>query len=290
MERVPHTFCSLDGPPAEYAAAKCVIIPAPYEGTVTYGGGASAGPTAIIDASRNMETFDEELLAETVDIGIHTLPEPLLPSDPAAAAEAVEGLVSGVLEDGKFPVVLGGEHSVSLGPVRALAKKHPGMTVLQIDAHADLRDSYRGSKYSHASIGARIKETCPLVQVGIRSLSSAEYPVTQSADVTTFFAKDWEAKKIPSLLEALSDDVYITIDVDGLDPSVIPGTGTPEPGGLLWKDVLLLLREVAENRTVLGFDVVELAPIPGSVVSEFAAAKLTYRLLGYVARSRGWLQ
>jgi agmatinase len=290
MERVPHTLCGLDGPPAEYASARCVIIPVPYEGTVTYGGGASGGPTAIIDASRNMETFDEELLAETVDIGIHTFPEPLLPTDPAAAVDAVESLVADVLGDGKFPIVLGGEHSVSLGPVRALAKRNRGMTVLQIDAHADLRDSYRDSKYSHACIGARIKEVCPLVQVGIRSLSAEEYPVTQSADVTTFFAKDWEGKKVPTLLEALSEKVYITIDLDGLDPSVIPGTGTPEPGGLLWNDVLLLLREVAENRTVVGFDVVELAPIPGSVVSEFAAAKLTYRLLGYVARSHGWLE
>jgi len=290
MESVPSNFCGLADDLAAYDPARCVVIPVPFQGTVTCGGGAARGPGAIIDASRNMETFDEELLAETTGIGIHTLPEPLLPTDPARAIEEVESLVAGVLNDGKLPVVLGGEHSISLGPVRAAAKRHPGLSVLQIDAHADLRDSYRGSKYSHASVGARIKEVCPLVQVGIRSLSAAEYPVTRSADVATFFAREWEPRKIPEVLEALSDDVYVTIDVDGLDPSVVPGTGTPEPGGLLWKDALLLLREVAENRNIAGFDVVELAPIPGSTVSEFAAAKLTYRLLGYIARSRGWLE
>jgi len=290
MDTVPFNFGGLaDEPLCAYDRARCVVLPVPYEGTVTYRTGAAGGPSALIDASRNMELFDDQLRCEPASIGIHTLPEPLLPSDPGEVVRLVEVEVAKLLADGKLPVVLGGEHSISIGAAAAAAKRFPALSVLQIDAHADLRDTYRGSRYSHACAGARISELAPLVQVAIRSLSAEEFPRAGSPPVTTFFARDWHDGRIPDLVAALSDEVYVTIDLDGLDPSIMPGTGTPEPGGLSWRDATALLARVAAARRVVGFDVVELAPIPGSVASEFTAARLVYRFLGCIARARGWL-
>ncbi len=275
----------------EYSAwedATFVVIPVPYDLTTTYQSGSRRGPAAILDASCNMELYDEELDRETYLAGICTFAAvEAEATGPEAMVRKVEERVAAVLEGGKIPVVLGGEHSISLGAVRALKKGYPNLSVLQFDAHADMRASYQGSPYSHACIARRARELCPVVQVGIRSMSAEEAAFLRTSPVKT-----WSVEEIRSgsgwreaLSRDLSDDVYVTIDLDVFDPAVMPSTGTPEPGGLLWSEVLSVLREVSQRRRVRGFDVVELAPLPGIVAPDFLAAKLTYRMMGYLARA-----
>ena len=267
--------------------AAFVVVPVPYDLTTTYQGGTRKGPAAILEASCNMELYDEEIDAETYRSGIHTM-EPLEPvaSGPEGMLARIEEAVSGVFRIGKVPVMIGGEHSITLGAVRAARKRYPKLTVLHLDAHADMRMSYQGTPYSHACIGRRMKELCPVVQAGIRSMSAEEAAYLGKGKVPVFSAaavrKDraWVGK----VLRHLSNDVYVTIDLDAFDPSVMPATGTPEPGGMLWHDVLDLLREVCRKKRVIGFDVVELAPIAGIVAPDFLAARLTYRVMGYVTQ------
>ena len=270
--------------PASYStlsAAKVVIVPVPYDGTSTWIKGADKGPGAIIEASANMELYDIETDCEVYKQGIFT--DEALPaeSSPEKMVEAVRAKVETYIKTNKFVVVLGGEHSVSVGAVLAHCGRKRDITVLQLDAHSDLRDEYDGSKYNHACVMARARELAPVVQVGIRSMDSYEKEFINSQN--TFFAKDicggqgW----IDSVLARLSDKVYITIDLDVLDPSIMPFVGTPEPGGLLWYDVLALLRTVFEKREVVGFDAVELCPNEYSKASDFLAAKLVYKLLSY---------
>jgi agmatinase len=198
--------------------------------------------------------------------------------------DVVQRTMAGVVADEKIPVMLGGEHSITFGAVQAMQDRYPGITVLQLDAHADLRDAYQCSPYSHAAVARRIAGICPLVQGGIRSLSAEEAAFMKEGKVQTFFADDilagtgWREK----ICESLSEDVYVTIDMDVFDPAIMPSTGTPEPGGVGWRDILGLLKELSRRCRIRGFDVVELAPIPGLVAPDFLAAKLVYRLMGYL--------
>jgi agmatinase len=274
----------------EYAAletAAFVVVPVPYDLTTTYQGGARKGPAAIIDASCNMELYDEELDREIYKSGIHTLP-PLeaVASGPEGMLERVEQSVSGVLDLGKIPVMLGGEHSITLGAIRATRKRYSKLSVLHLDAHADMRESYQGSPFSHACIGRRMRELCPVVQAGIRSMSVEEAAFIRKNNVPVFSAATIRKDRtwISKVLRHLSRDVFISVDLDALDPSVMPATGTPEPGGLTWHDVLDVIREVSRKRRVVGFDIVELAPIPGMVAPDFLAARLAYRMMGYVSK------
>ena len=270
--------------PEEYSSAEnagIVIIPVAYDGTSTWMKGADKGPDAIIEASANMELYDIETDCEVYKRGIFTEEAIGGKITTREMVDAVHDAVQYYLEEDKFTVVIGGEHSVSIGSIKAHAKQYDKLTVLQLDAHADLRDEYNGSKYNHACVMARAKESCPIVQVGVRSMSASE---KESADESRIFLAedihnntDW----IKKVISRLSDDVYTTIDLDALDPSIMPSTGTPEPGGLLWYDVLELLRMVSERKNVVGFDVVELCPDGSNRAPDFLAAKLIYKLLSY---------
>jgi agmatinase len=270
--------------PPEYSDArdaKIVVVPVPYDGTSTWVKGADKGPQAILDASAHLEFYDIETESEVYRQGIHTDVPVGESSSPDRMVAAVERRVRDHLEREKFTVVIGGEHSVSIGAIAAHVSRFSDVTVLQLDAHSDLRDEYEGSKFNHACVMARVEELCPIVQVGIRSMDISEKPALDPDRV--FFAKDLHDRGdwIDRVVATLTDQVYITIDLDVFDPSVVPSTGTPEPGGLLWYDVLGLLRRVCRQRTVVGFDVVELCPMAGSWAPNFLAARLIYQLLSY---------
>lgn len=274
-----------------YDSSRVVVLPAPYEGTTTYKTGTRNGPDALIDASRNMELYDETLDIETYRIGIHTHEE-IPPADsPEAMTSVLIEQTSELLNDGKFVVTIGGEHSVTLGPVQAHAHARTGLSILHLDAHADLRDSYQDTRYGHGCVMRRCVPFGPITQVGLRSLSSEEAAfLEETATVTTFFAhqlRDMSAR-CDEIVSTLTDEVYVTIDVDVFDPSVMSATGTPEPGGLSWHDVNMLLARVVQEKDVVAFDVVELLPTPGLHACDFLAAKLVYRFLGYLTSARGW--
>ncbi|OGP67279.1 MAG: agmatinase [Deltaproteobacteria bacterium RBG_16_44_11] len=262
-----------------------VVVPVPYDLTSTYQPGSRRGPAAIIDASSNMELYDDELKKETYLCGIHTaLPVPVDARGPKNMISLVHKKITRIAALNKIPVMLGGEHSISFGAVHALQKKYSKLTVLQLDAHADLRESYQKSPYSHACVARRIAEICPLIQVGIRSMSEEEAEYLSQSNVKSYSAdfvlenNDWHER----ICKSLSGDVYVSIDLDVFDPSIMPSTGTPEPGGLYWNNVLRLLKMVSSFCKVRGFDVVELAPLPNVVAPDFMAAKLIYRFMGYI--------
>ncbi|MFH1393633.1 MAG: agmatinase [Candidatus Micrarchaeota archaeon] len=265
----------------EPADSRAVVLQVPYEGTVSYMEGTAKGPGAIISASNQVELYDIELDKEpALEFGIRTA-EPLEPEKTSEKTMMkVRDAIGGIVRDGKFPIVFGGEHSISTGPVLALKEKYSDLSVLQIDAHADLREEYHGDNHSHACVMARIREQVDrAVQVGIRSMEREEMARIKRSRLEEFVhGPDFEADKV---VGQLSENVYVTIDLDGFDPSEVPGVGTPEPGGIHWKQGIELLRKVAEKKNVVGFDIVELIPIPGSVQSEFFAAKLAYKMLGY---------
>jgi len=264
-----------------YEKAKIAILPVPYDGTSTWGKGADKGPAAIIEASANMELYDIETDSIVCEKGIFT-DEPVNESQsPKKMAIAVEQGVKKHLSSGKFVVLIGGEHSASIGAVKAHAAHFKDLCVLQLDAHTDLRPEYLGSNYNHACAMARVKEICPIVQVGIRSMDSAEKKFLDRKRV--FFweqgkkEKNWKKKAV----SLLSKNVYITFDLDAFDPGIMPSTGTPEPGGMLWQEALDLLKEVALKKNIVGFDVVELCPNQYNKAPDFLAAKLIYKLLSY---------
>lgn len=278
--RPPYNFCgSFD---MTFEKAKVVVLPVPYDSTTSYRGGARDGPHAIISASRNMELHDLELGCDISGAGIYTLDE-LEPSmaSPEKTIERVENAFGLLLEKNKFPVMFGGEHSLTLGAARALLKKHPKLSVLQIDAHADLRDGYEDSKFNHACVMRRVRELCNAVSVGVRSISEEEAEFVRKARPRIFYGRSFDAREV---LKGLGNEVYITLDLDALDPSIMPSVGTPEPGGLLFEEVAALVREVGERRRVVGFDIMELAPIPGMVAPDFLAAKMAYKMVGYALR------
>ena len=265
--------------------AKFVVVPVPYDLTSTYQSGSRRGPAAIIEASTNMELYDEELKKETYLAGIHTtLPVSIDARGPKNMISIVRKKISRVTGLNKIPVMLGGEHSITLGAVQAVIEKYPKLTVLQFDAHADLRDTYQGSPYNHACVARRISEICPLTQVGIRSMSKEEGEFLPKSKVKSYSADFVLANKnwAETVCKDLKGDIFITIDLDVFDPSIMPATGTPEPGGLYWKDILHLLKLVSASCNIRGFDVVELAPLPGVVAPDFMAAKLIYRTMGYI--------
>lgn len=279
--RPPFTFCGVEN---NFERSRVVVLPVPYDSTASYKSGAREGPAAIIDASRNMETYDIERGIDVADeVGIYTLDE-LEPNmnSPRETIDRVRDAVKEITGNGKFPVVLGGEHSVSLGAVEALREKTN--SVLQIDAHADLRDEYEGTKYNHACVMRRIREIAGAVQVGVRSMSEEgkEY-IDEKGIGKSIFGVHFDPDAV---VDMLKEPVYITIDVDAFDPSEVPSVGTPEPGGLHWEQVLGLLKKVAEKKKVIGFDVVELRPTAGSVGSDFLCAKLAYALIGYVFKDK----
>ncbi len=289
------SFLGYDNPPRP-EEARIRVLPIPYDLTTSYQPGARRGPLAAIEASTHMEWYDEELEAETGEIGIATL-APLEPetTGPAAMMARIEAAAWQWVDRDRLLVGLGGEHSVTAPLVAAHRALWPELTVLQIDAHADLRADFEGSPHNHASVMRRVVDGgTRVVQVGIRSLTRAEHELIRSSDrVTTFFAREigdrpavqWAA----DVVDALAEHVYLTVDVDGFDPSIMPGTGTPEPGGLSWRQVVDLLEAVAARRTLVGADVVELAPLPGQVGGDFLVARLAYRIMGLAARQRGWL-
>jgi agmatinase len=269
------------------------ILSAPYDLTTTYMSGASKGPEAIIDASVHLELYDEEQESEPFRCGIETLPPIKLDGlNTKDMVEAVRLAGADVLERERVPVLLGGEHSVTLGLVKALKTRYSNLSVLQFDAHTDLRDSYNNDPLSHASVIRRVSELCPVTQLGIRSTSAKEAAFLKqggSERVTTIYApevlRDNNAAA-ERALSSLSDDVYITFDLDSLDPSIMPSTGTPEPGGLGWYDVINILRTIVGKKNIVGFDVVELAPRKGEIAPDFLAAKLVYKIMGFMATKK----
>lgn len=271
---------------SSFDKARVLIWPVSYEGTVSYGGGTGQGAAAIIDASRNMELYDEETDAEVYKLGIHTLDESTSIDPPEQMMNSLYDRATDLVSTTKFVTMIGGEHSVSAPVIRAHAQKYENLSVLQIDAHADLRDSYDGTPHSHASIMARVVKDLhiPAVQVGIRSISVDEARVIDQLPTRIFWARDivgrddwWD-----DAIEGLTENVYLTIDIDGLDPSLVSATGTPEPGGLGWYETVGLIRTLARKRNVVGMDLTEYSYVEGQNASAFLCAKLIYKTLGFV--------
>lgn len=276
---------------SEFETASILVLPVSYEGTVSYGTGTGAGAMAIIDASRNMELYEEETNAEVYRLGIHTLPEFTARSTPASMMADLNRYTQDILNSGKFLCTLGGEHSISAPVISAHNEKYEHLSVLQIDAHADLRDEYDGTPHSHASIMARVVKDMgvPAVQVGIRSISSDEARAVHSGLPTRiFWARDIVGRTdwIDDAIDGLSENVYLTIDIDGLDPSIMPTTGTPEPGGLGWYETLMLIRKLAEKRRVVGMDLMEYSYVKDNDSPAFLCAKLVYKSLAYIFSSQ----
>jgi agmatinase len=274
---------------SSFDTAQVLVLPVAYEGTVSFGTGTGAGAMAIVDASRNMELYEEETDAEVYKIGIHTLDEFAPRKTPEAMMNELYEHSKELLESEKFLCMLGGEHSLSAPLIRAHAEKFHNLSVLQIDAHADLRDEYDGTPHSHASIMARVVKDLriPSVQVGIRSISADEVRLLSNGLPTKiFWAKDIVGRTdwIDKAIDNLTENVYLTIDIDGLDPSLVPTTGTPEPGGLGWYEVLYLIRKLAEKRRVVGMDLVEFSKTDNSDAPAFLCAKLVYKSLAYIFR------
>ena len=272
---------------SSYDTAHILVLPISYEGTVSFGTGTGAGAMAIVDASRNMELYEEETDAEVYKIGIHTLEEFAPRKTPEAMMDALYEHSKEILKTDKFLCMLGGEHSVSAPIIRAHAEKYHNLSVLQIDAHADLRDEYDGTKHSHASIMARVVKDLriPSVQVGIRSISADEARAIDAGLPTKiFWAKDIVGRTdwIDAAIDGLTENVYLTIDIDGLDPSLVPTTGTPEPGGLGWYETLELIRKLASRKRIVGMDLVEFSKTETSDAPAFLCAKLVYKSLAYI--------
>ncbi len=271
---------------SSFENSRVLVWPIAYEGTVSYGGGTGKGAAAIIDASRNMELYDEETDAEVYKLGIHTLDESPSIEPPERMMDSLYDRAKELISSDKFVTMIGGEHSVSAPVIRAHAEKYSNLSILQIDAHADLRDTYDGTPYSHASIMARVVKDLhiPAVQVGIRSISVEEARVLDQLPTRIFWAKDivgrddwWD-----EAVDGLTENVYLTVDIDGLDPSLVSATGTPEPGGLGWYETIGLLRTLARKRNVIGMDLTEYSYVEGQNASAFLCAKLIYKTLGFV--------
>ena len=289
MNVPPDNFLDLPSEFSDPAAARYVVLPVPYEGTVTFGRGTAGGPEAIIEASHQVEWFDEELMGEFHRAGIATL-EPIAPADtPEEQMQRVRAAAEPIVQAGKFLLALGGEHSITVPLVEAAAGHYGGISVLQIDAHADLRDTYNGTKHSHACVMHRVLEiTDSIAQVGIRSFSRDDFdarPERVRNFITPKMADD-DPAWMEKVLSLLGEKVYLTVDIDGFDPSEAPGTGTPEPGGLTWRQVTGLIRRVAAEREIIAADIVEVSPIPGSRVTEFLAARLAYKIIAYTQTDR----
>jgi agmatinase len=292
LPTLPGSFLGLPAPYSDRSQAGVQVLPLPYEATVSYGHGTAGGPAAIVTASQQVELYDREFDREpALDFGIHTLPALNLPEAPGEAVAAIAQAVAEAARTGKLVVGLGGEHTVSVGFGRGLLAALGGpLTVVQIDAHSDLRDEYDGSPYSHACMARRLLDCAApgieqVLQLGIRSVCPEEVALARSQPerLRVWYAEavhqgGWQAELIERVR---GRRVYLTIDVDGLDPSVVPSTGTPEPDGLSWRETLAVLRTVAEHAEIVGLDCVELAPVPGHHASDYAVAKLVYKAISY---------
>ena len=291
----PNNFLGLPAQHSDFAVAQVLVLPIPFEATVSYGGGTAAGPVAIINASQQVELYDREFDDEpALTYGVHTLPPVTLPTDAAQAVIAIATATAAAARSGKLVVGLGGEHTVSVGFGRGLLATLGGpITVVQLDAHSDLRDEYEGSPYSHACIARRLLDDPAVEQVlqlGIRSVCPEEVDFTRSNPerVRVWYAEqvhegDWRSEFIHRVQ---GRRIYLTIDVDGLDPSLVPATGTPEPDGLTWRETLDILKTLTAHADVVGLDCVELAPVDGLHMADFAVAKLVYKTISYVMASR----
>lgn len=279
------TYAGIPKENASLNQSKIVLIPVPYDGTSTWGKGADKGPEAFLNASENMELYDIETDTEVYKNGIH-LTDPITEnSSPEAVVEAVHTITKRYIKSNKFVTLFGGEHSISIGSIRAFNECFSNLTVLQLDAHADLRRTYEGSTCNHACALHEANETTNLVQVGIRSMDNSEKNVMNDENV--FFAHDMVNNQywMDNAIEAMTENVFITFDLDALDPSIMPSTGTPEPGGLFWYETLDFLKKVFEEKNVVGFDIVELCPNKNNKSSDFLAAKLYYKMLSYKFKS-----
>jgi agmatinase len=274
-------YGGLDNIFTEFEHSRIVVLPVPYDGTSTWIKGADKGPAAILEASANMELYDIETDQEVFKEGIYTADPVTEKASPEKMTMAVQREVDKLLNHNKFVVTIGGEHSVSIGSILAHAARFDHLTILQIDAHTDLRPEYEGSKFNHACVMARAIEVCPCVHVGIRSMDVIEKPFIINENI--FYAEDIRAGAdwMDKAINRLTPNVYLTFDIDGLDPSIMPSTGTPEPGGLLWNETIRFLKKVVEKRNLTGCDVVELCPNKINKAPDFLAAKLIYKILSY---------
>lgn len=295
-------FLALPKKHSTYNTSQIVVLPVPYEHTVSYAGGTKNGPKAILDASRHVEFYDEELDRELCfDVGIATARSLSFGTKKKKvnkeALTYIENKVAELLADDKFVAVLGGEHSISSAPIAAFLKKYPGLSILQFDAHSDFRDEFEGNKYSHASVMARVGEfldPSKIVQVGIRAQAKEEAIYIQEQGVSTYYAheirqgkftrvlKHWEDQ----IIDKLSENVYITFDVDYFDPSIIPATGTPEPNGMNWHETMNILQRLGKKKNIVGFDIVELAPIKGLHHPDMSIARLAYKIMNYAFQNK----
>ena len=280
----------LNTPPDEacFETASFVVLPVPFDGTTTYKSGARHGPSAIIVASSHLEDYDVELQTDISEAGIHTAPE-LVPdlSSPQALVRQVERLVDWVVTSDKTPALLGGDHAVTVGAVWAILRQMPEVSVLYLDAHGDLRDEYMGTRWGHASTARRLVERCRVVPVGVRSLCQEEQSFIAQNELPVHL---WPPnvpfeEYVGSVIDDLGPDVYVSVDLDVLDPSIMSAVGSPEPGGMLWEHVTGLLRKVGQQRRIVAFDIVELSPNEGPEACVYAAAKLAYKLMGYAGSS-----
>jgi len=284
MPFLPQNFLGIPEEENPRAGSRVLVLPVPYERTVSYGVGTRNGPAAIVEASRFVELYDDELDVEPYRAGVHTLPpwHPELP-EPDAMVEELESLSAGLISAGQFLFTLGGEHSISPPVIRAHAARYPGLSILHFDAHGDLRDEYEGSRNSHACAARRFVDAGPTVHVGIRSISREEVEFARDRDLLIVSNREMHAgwEWMDRALRRLSAPVYVTFDIDFLDGSLVPGTGTPEPGGGTYAQALEILRRVAAERPIVGADLVEHAPLPGNRAPDFLAAKLAYKMIAY---------
>lgn len=289
MQNQSFTERNFLGIPKEFSAlenSRFVVLLVSYEQTTTYIAGTRGGPNAIINASAQVELYDEELGFEPYTKGICTLGDLQITS---LGPEKMNGIIyqasKELVHSGKTIAMFGGEHSISWGLVKAYKEKYRNLSVLQMDAHADLRNEYQENKFNHACVMRRIRELAPAVQVGIRNLSIEESEYIQSQNnLPIFYAREMHSSDawMDKAISLLSDEVYLTLDLDFLDPSIMPAVGTPEPGGLLWYPTLTFLKKLAKQKKIVGFDAMELAPLPGMAAPDFLAAKLIYKLMGYI--------
>ena len=279
----PWNFLALPDRLSAYETARAVVLPIPYEATISFGSGTRGGPRAIILASRQMESFERELSADPSELGIATLDElEQVVSGPEAMIEKIESAAREIIGDGKFLLSLGGEHSISYPLIKVHKSKYPDLTVLHFDAHSDLRDEYQGSRFSHASVMSRIWEVCDFISVGIRSFCGSPNEVRAESERRLIGPAEFrKSGAIANILSRLGKNIYITFDLDGFDPPLMPAVGTHEPGGLLWNETLELIREAGKSKQIVGADIVELAPIAGLAHPDFTAARLAYKIIGY---------
>lgn len=285
---VPHNYLGIPEEYTDFGKSRFVILPIPYEATSSYKTGTKEGPQALINASKQVEFYDEELKTEPYREGICTLNE-LEPdvSNPQKMVEKIYSTAKSLVDKKRTLIGLGGEHTISIGLVKAHKEKYRNLSVLQLDAHADLRESYQDSKYSHACVMKRINEFCDYVGVGIRNISKEEITFAKKEKIKIFYVRDIkdDPEFVDEILALLSENVYITFDLDFLDPSIMPAVGTPEPGGLGWYETLDFLKKVIQNKNVVGFDLVELSPLSGIIAPDFLAAKLLYKIIGYISNT-----